>query len=92
MRSGPAFVDLGHPVMRLAERMVGITTARPVTQRHCGRYAALAGVDMTGVVGGEQAQVQHIDLDVGLLDHVAGDLQQPKRLGYLAGAGAVIAR
>ena len=59
----PALVDLGHPVVGLVERVVRVAAARPVAQRHRGRHAALARMDVAAVVGGEQAQVEQVDLD-----------------------------
>jgi len=46
MGGGPALIDLGHPVVGLVERVVGVATARPVAQRHRGGHAALAGMDL----------------------------------------------
>ena len=41
----PALVDLGHPVVGLVQRVIGIAAARPMAQRHGGRHAALARED-----------------------------------------------
>ena len=63
VRRDPALVDLVHPVVGLAQRMVRVAAAGPVAQRHGGRDAALARMDVPAVVGGEQAQVEQVDLD-----------------------------
>ena len=72
--------------------MVGIATARPMTQRHRRRRATLARKNISTVFGREQAKVKHVGKDIGLFKNFAGNLQQPKCLGHLAGTGAIVAR
>ena len=43
--SRPHRIDLVHPVIDLADRMIGIARAGPVAERHRGRDAGLAGMD-----------------------------------------------
>ena len=45
-------------------RMIRVARARPVTERHCGRYTGFAWMNMPVVIGREQAQVQHVDVDL----------------------------
>src|SRR4029077_20701825 len=65
---------------------------RPVAKRHRRRHAALARMDPAAVLGGEQAQVEKIDLDPGLLQLLADEPGEAKCLRDLARAGAVVAR
>ena len=88
----PALVDLVHPVVDLVERVVRIAAARPVAERHRGRHAALAGVDLAAVFRREQAQVEEVDLDPVLREHLADEAGEAERLRDLARAGAVVAR
>ena len=72
--------------------MVRIAAAGPVAQRHRGRDAALARMDLAAVVRGQQAEVEHVGLHAAALEHLARELRQPPGLGDLAGTGAVVAR
>src|SRR5476649_2254270 len=92
VRYDPALVDLGHPVIGLAQRMVRITAARPVAQRHRARHATLAWVDAAAVLGGHQAQVEHVRLGTQVLHHMARALGEAPGFGDLARTSAVVAR
>ena len=92
MRRRPAFIDLGHPVTGLRQRMVRVAAARPVAQRHGGGHATFAGMNVQVVARRQQAQVQHIGLEFRLLQHFLRPLQHAKGLGDFARAAAIIAR
>src|SRR5450756_1790326 len=89
VRYDPALVDLGHPVVGLAQRMVRITAARPVAQRHRARHATLAWVDAAAVLGGHQAQVEHVRLGTQALHHMARALGEAPGFGDLARTSAI---
>ena len=56
------------------------------------RHTGLAGQDLPAVLGGQQAEVQDVDLEAALaLDDLAGDLDEPPGLGDLSGASLVVA-
>ena len=88
----PFLVDFSHPVVGLARSVVGIATARPVTQRHGGGHAGLAGVDVQVVAGGQQTQVEQIHLDTFGLQNLPRPLGHAEGLGDLAGTAAIVAR
>ena len=58
MRCDPQRVDLVHPVLGLAERMVRIARARPVAERRRGREAGLARVNVSAVLGRQPGQIE----------------------------------
>ena len=58
VRLDPHRVDLVHPVLRLAQRVVRVAGAGPVAERRGGGEAGLAGVDVAAVLGGQPAQLQ----------------------------------
>src|SRR5882672_4724274 len=66
MRRRPHRIDLVHPILHLAQCMVGIATARPMAERHRGRDASLARIDDTAVFGCEPAEVEYLDLEIRL--------------------------
>ena len=92
VRRGEALVDLGHPVVFLAEAVIGVARARPVAQRHCRRNAPLAWVDVELIVGRDEAQVEEVDFDMLGLHDFRHDQREPECLRNLAGARAVVAR
>ena len=93
VRRDPHRIDVVHPVLRLAERIVRVAGAGPVAERRRGREAGLAGMDVAAVFGGEPRQVEDLDLDAGSRrERLAGDLDQPPALRHLAGAGVLAAR
>ena len=93
VRRHPHRIDVVHPVLRLAERIVRIAGAWPVAERRRGREARLAGMDVAPVFRGEPRQVEHLDLDARLrVEYLARDLHQPPGLRHLAGAGVLGAR
>ncbi|OIQ76788.1 hypothetical protein GALL_415310 [mine drainage metagenome] len=49
-------------------------------------------MDIAAVFRGQQAQVKHIDLNIGLLQRFASDLQQSEGLGHFARTAAIVAR
>ena len=59
----PSGIDLVHPVVDLPHRVVGITGAGPVAERHGSGDAGLAGQDLSAVLGGEMAQVEQVALE-----------------------------
>src|SRR5450759_1273286 len=71
--------------------MVRITAARPMAKRHRGGNATLARVDPLAVFGGEEAQIERIDVEARILENLARDLGQPKRLGDFPRAGSIVA-
>ena len=62
MRCSPHRIDLGHPVIDLAQRMVGIAGAGQVAEWHGRRHAGLAGQDLPPVLRGKQAEIEQLDL------------------------------
>ena len=63
VRRDPHRIDLVHPVLRLAERIVRIAGARPMAERRGGREAGLAGMDLAAVFRGQPREVEHFDLE-----------------------------
>src|SRR5437588_6506109 len=53
----PAWVDFVHPILRLSEVMIRITTAGPVTQWHRGGYESFAQINHATVFR------HHVDLN-----------------------------
>src|SRR5437868_7787517 len=93
VRSYPPRIQLVHPILRLAEVMIRITTARPVTERHRGRNARFAWVNDAAVFCGQHTEIEEIDFKTfGRLDYLFGRLCDAKRLRYLARAGLICAR
>src|SRR6059058_5545685 len=62
MGRDPAWVDFVHPVLRLSEVMIRITTAGPVTQWHGGRDASFARVNHAAIFRRQVAEIEYIDL------------------------------
>src|SRR6185437_7150758 len=92
MRRHPLRVDVIHPVIDLANRVIGITTAWPMAQRLRGRDAGLAWVDDAAVFGGEPRQVEHLDLEAArCFDDLLGDGDEAKGLRHLAGTSVLTA-
>src|SRR5688572_31957922 len=90
MRGGPARIDLVHPIVHLPERMVRVARAGPVTERHGGRDAGLAGQDLASVLRGEDAEVEEVALESRVaLDFTLRDPGEAVRLRDFAGTGLV---
>ena len=92
MGCDPQRIDLVHPVVGLAERIVRIATARPVAERHRGRDAGLAGMNLPAEFRRQPRQVEDIDRESHFDEHRLGELDQPPALRHLAGAGMLAAR
>src|ERR1700682_978414 len=60
-------------------------------KRHRGRNATLARVEPLAVFGGDEAQIERVDVEARILENLARDLGQPKRLGDFPRAGSIVA-
>ena len=92
MRRHPQRIDLVHPVAGLAQRIVRITAAGPMAQRHRGRDAGLAGMDGVAKFRCERDEVENVDGKSHAREHRLGELDQPPALRHFAGAGVLAAR
>ena len=54
----PARVDFVHPILRLSEVMIRITTAGPVTQWHGGGDASFARINHAAVFRRQVAEIE----------------------------------
>src|SRR5438094_5692765 len=89
----PARVDFVHPILRLSEVMIRITTAGPVTQWHGGRDASFARVNYAAVFRRQVAQIEYIDLKTEFGVHYRlRRFRDSKAFRYFAGTGFVRAR
>ena len=71
LRRDPARIELVHPVIHLAHRVIRIARTRPVTERHGGGHARLAGKNLTAILRGEETQIEKVALKVRALDFFA---------------------
>lgn len=61
MRSDPHWVDLIHPVIGLAEGVIGIATAGPVAESHRGCHAGFAGMNGLAKLRCDPGKIEPID-------------------------------
>jgi hypothetical protein len=93
VRGDPHRIDIIHPVAGLSDRVIGITTARPVAEGLCSRNASLAGIDHFSIFRGEPRQIEDLDLEAGhVSDHVAGQGHETPGFRYFTWTGLVISR
>ena len=93
VRRDPERIDFIHPVLHLAERIVRIAAARPMAQRHRGRYAGLAWVDRAAELGRRTAEIEDLDMVAGeRSDRALRQLDQSPGLRHLARAGMLGSR
>jgi len=73
MGRDPARIDLIHPVIDLAHRVIRVAGTGSVTERHRRRDASLARQNLTAVLRRQQAQVEQIPFESAHpLDRAAG--------------------
>ena len=93
VRRHPAQINLIHPVLGLAEVIVRITTARPVTQRHRSRDTGFARINLPAVFGGQHAKIEKVDTySVGGSKNFFRCFRQAKCFRHFARASLVGAR
>jgi hypothetical protein len=76
----PAGVQLIHPVVHLAHRMVRIARAWPVTERHRGRDPGLTGKNLPPILCGEQAEIPKAALEPVTALDLARRRQAPRAI------------
>src|SRR4051812_41342970 len=92
MRCRPHWINVNHPVLHLAERMIWVTGAGPMAERHGGRDAGLAGMNYAPVFGYEPAEIQNLGFKLRLpRENLTRKHREPPRLRRLAGTGVLVA-
>jgi hypothetical protein len=88
----PQRVDLVHPVVSLAQRIIRVAATRPMTQRHGSRDAGLARMNLLAEFRGKAAKIENVDSQSHFLKHGFGYFDQPPGFGHLARTGVLAAR
>src|SRR4051812_8196420 len=63
-----------------------------MTQRHRRRHTCFAWKYLPSVLRREQTEIEKVDLELGFLDYLGRDLNEPKSFRHLAGTGLIVTR
>ena len=88
----PFRINLVHPVIALTETVIGVATARPMTERHRCRHTGLAGVNLAAVFRCQQAEIEQFVGNRCLLQNRNSLRRKAIGFRHLSGTGPVIPR